>query len=118
MSRCRRRRHDGLGRQPRNRDPVDAGRGCELAEHDAQRMIPDSLVVPEGGEDEAPRLVDAPAEHPECVERRLVGPVDVFEDHDDRRRHLLDGRASDGAWVATGAQDPLPGDRPSARRGR
>ena len=69
-------------------------------------MLTLDLVVPVGRDDEALRLVDAPAEHVQGVERRLVRPVDVLED-DDR------GPASSARSARTTARGSAP-----ARAGR
>jgi hypothetical protein len=48
-------------------------------------MRPVELVVAEAREHERRRVVDAPAEQPQQIECRVVGPVEVFQDEERRR---------------------------------
>ena len=90
-------------------------------------MLTLDLVVPVGRDDEALRLVDAPAEHVQGVERRLVRPVDVLEDDDRGLGELGQERARDRARIGSGDEQVgeravgLSGDvreRPERRRRR
>src|SRR3954451_15234121 len=47
-------------------------------------MPPDEFVVPVAGDDERRDCCEPPREERECVERRLVRPVQVLQDEDSR----------------------------------
>ena len=68
-----RRQRERLRRQPRR-----AG-SCQIAEHGAQRMRRCDLVVAKARDEERTGAGDAPAGVAQQIERRLVGPVHVFE---------------------------------------
>ena len=71
---------DGLRRERAQADAVHRSTRRELSEHHPKRMATVELVVSIGGEDERRNSLDLPGEQPQHVERRLVGPVHVFED--------------------------------------
>jgi hypothetical protein len=79
-----RERRDGLERERLEVDPRH-GVARQLAEREAKRIVPLEAVVSVRDDDERPHGRDAAREQADQVERRLVGPVEVLEDHDARR---------------------------------
>ena len=90
---------------------VDVRRRGEATEHDPQGMGRANLVVAIGREQEGARRGDAPPEEAEEIERRLVGPMDILED-DQRRRRSSGEHAKEGAedLIARGTGRELAGD--------
>src|SRR5262249_62206486 len=84
--------------QARDPQPPDGVRR-KLAERNAQRMRTSELVVAIGRDEYRRHRLDTPPHDTEHVERRLVGPVDVFQDDHSwaGRRELLEQRRSDPA---------------------
>jgi hypothetical protein len=70
---------DGLDAERREPDARDIGRGRQLAEHDAQRVVGD---VAERRDHERRHAAHPAAEQPQDVERAAVGPVHVLDDED------------------------------------
>ena len=64
-------------------------------------MVGVDLVVPVRRDHEPSRVVDAPAEHPQRVQRRLVGPVDVLEDDNRGLGELVEEGAGDPTGVGS-----------------
>jgi predicted nucleotidyltransferase len=81
----------------------------ELAEHDPERMGAVDLVVAVAGENERGDRLEPSRQQPEDVERRLVGPVDVLEDEDRRRRgrQLAGERGRHLVWPRAGLDEAL-----------
>ena len=71
-------------RERRELDPVDRRAGCELAEHEDERMRQSQLVVSIGGDDERRDRLHAASKEPEHVKRRFVRPVHVLQNEDGR----------------------------------
>ena len=87
------------GRQRQERQSTARRRAREIAEHTPQRVTRPDLVVAIGGEHQAARSIETPTEIAQQIERRVVGPVHVFED----QHH---GRGSER--VAQRGEYPLP----------
>src|SRR5688500_9268267 len=64
-------------------------------------MVAHGLVVTVCRDDQPATLVDATAEHADGVERRLIRPVDVFEDDEHGTRHLGEEPARDCPGVGS-----------------
>lgn len=62
-----------------DRQAVDAGGGGEVAKEMADGVARANLVAAVGGDDEGGGRFDAATEEADKVERRFVGPVDVFD---------------------------------------
>ena len=81
-------------RVERQRSELDSGRPLaegRFAEQNPERMPAVELVVSEGRDDQHRQRLDPARDDPEHVERRLVGPVHVFDhDHGRRRPAQLD----------------------------
>jgi hypothetical protein len=73
---------DRTGRERMEADADDACSRRQVAEGPAERMRPLQLVGSVGNENESPEMLDPPSEQAEDVERRVVGPMDVLDDHD------------------------------------
>ena len=74
------RQHPNTARCQRlDADACQPRRG-EVAEHSPQGMVRADLIVSHGTEDQRGRCTDSAPDEPEKVQRRLVGPVEVFHD--------------------------------------
>ena len=107
----------GLQRQRHQAEPVGRLAPGELAERDPQRMGAVELVVAVARDDEGGHGRDAAAEQAKDVERRVVGPVHVLEDHD--RRQLPGEVTQDGGGhrVRRGAVGHQVGELAAGDRG-
>ena len=76
---------DGPGRERLDPNPGHGRGGRQLAQDEPQRMRAVELVVAVGRDHERLCVADPPAEDTQDVERRLVGPVHVLDDDDQRR---------------------------------
>jgi len=79
-----RQRFDGLRREPRQVDARALRRG-QLSQHAAQRMRARHFVVAEAHGQQRVRALDAATQELQQVQRRVVGPVRVLDDHQHRR---------------------------------
>ena len=70
---------DGRPRERWNGDALDRRSPRDLAQRDAKRVDAVELVIPERPEHEGTRSLDLAREQSQHIERRLVGPVQVFE---------------------------------------
>ena len=102
-------RGDAHGGKRRDTHTADGLYPGELSEHEPERVLAIELVVAVAREDECARGVEAPCEEPHDVERGLVGPVQIFEDHDGRgsARELVDQRRGDVVGTSGGVDDLL-----------
>ena len=75
---------DRVARQWWEREPIDGGRGREVAEQDLHRVRARQPVVAEGGNHERRHVLDPPGEETQHVERRLVPPMEVLQHQDGR----------------------------------
>jgi hypothetical protein len=64
--------------------PIDSCGVRKVAESDPQRVVALELVVPVRHEQQATGSFQPPAQQPDDVQRRLVGPMDVLHDDDER----------------------------------
>ena len=101
----------GVEGEPRHRQPHDARRRRELAEHDAERMVARDLVVPVRGDDERVRAVDTAPEHAQDVERGTVRPVHVLE-----HEHTAASKGGARSRARVAGLEPEIEERPEGRR--
>ena len=69
--------------EPGQLDALDFREPLELGEEWQQRVPAMQLVRPVREDEPDPRLMHVPDEESQQVTRRLVGPVQVLDDHDD-----------------------------------
>ena len=68
----------------RHIDPYGAGQPADLGQEGAQRMPAGQLVGAVAGDDHHRRVGERPGQEAQQVPGRLVGPVDVLDDHHQR----------------------------------
>ena len=71
-----------LRRQGRQRDALRGLLRREIAKRQPERVRRRESVIAVGEQQQGRRAADPPAEEAEQVEGRLVGPVNVLDDHD------------------------------------
>ena len=77
-------RGHGAFREREQAQPCDVA-GGQIAQDETQGVVPAQFIVALGQDEQRWRAVDAACEVLDEIQRRLVGPVDVFDDQDGRR---------------------------------
>ena len=78
-----------LDGQRRHLETVAAASGCKVTEERAERRPTGRLFFAERDQQQAVRRLDAPPDEPEGIQRRIVGPMRILDDHQGRCRHQL-----------------------------
>ncbi len=78
----------GFGKRLQSQ-PAGRRRGRQIAKHDANRMVGPRLIVTIGDQQQRPRQIQPAAEKSQQIDGRLIGPLDILDDHHRRDRSVV-----------------------------